>query len=122
MQRVAHPDGEVANAKAAGKAGVLFTLPTMATTSIEDVAQEAPKTLKWAQFFIYKDRKLTQNMIERAEKAGFNGIVITVDCAKLGLRRANMRNKFHLPAETAYEHRFKVIRFISKQLNYLFLD
>lgn len=103
MQRVAHPDGEVANAKAAGNLGVVFTLPTMATTSIEDVAQQAPNTIKWAQFFIYKDKQLTQHMVERAEKAGFNGIVITVDCAVFGLRRANMRNKFNLPHDTAYE-------------------
>lgn len=102
MQRVAHPDGEVANAKAAGNMGVVFTLPTMATTSIEDVAHEAPDTMKWAQFFIYKDKQLTQHMVERAEKAGFNAIVVTVDCAVFGLRRANMRNKFSLPHDTAY--------------------
>lgn len=106
LQRVAHPDGEVANAKAAGNMGVIFTLPTMSTASIEEVAREAPKTLKWAQLFIYKDKQLTQHMVERAEKAQFNAIVITVDAPVFGLRRANMRNKFNLPHETAYVNQF----------------
>ncbi len=112
MQRVAHPDGEIANAKAAGNMGVIFTLPTMATASIEDVAREAPDTMKWAQFFIYKDKQLTQHMVERAEKAGFNAIVITVDVAVFGLRRANMRNNFSLPHDTAS------VMFISTYLDF----
>lgn len=98
MQRMAHPLGEVANAKAAASRGVGFTLSTIATSSIEEVAAGTPKSPKWFQLYIYRDRKLTENLVRRAEKAGFKAIVLTVDAPMFGLRRADMRNKFSLPS------------------------
>lgn len=56
MQKMAHPDGEVGNARAAGKAGSIFILSTLSTTSLEDLAAGAPDTIKWFQLYIYKDR------------------------------------------------------------------
>ncbi|CAG2069259.1 unnamed protein product [Timema podura] len=56
MQRMAHPDGECANAKAAGAMGTIFILSTLSTSSIEEVAAAAPNTIKWFQLYIYKDR------------------------------------------------------------------
>lgn len=56
MQKMAHPDGEVGNARAAGKAGSIFILSTLSTTSLEDLAAGAPETIKWFQLYIYKDR------------------------------------------------------------------
>uniref|UniRef100_A0A8D8HYU8 (S)-2-hydroxy-acid oxidase n=1 Tax=Culex pipiens TaxID=7175 RepID=A0A8D8HYU8_CULPI len=97
MQRMAHPEGEVANAKAAASRGIPFTLSTIATSSIEQVAAGAPRSPKWFQLYIYKDRKLTENLVRRAEKAGFKALVLTVDAPMFGLRRADMRNKFSLP-------------------------
>ncbi|XP_062559277.1 uncharacterized protein LOC134224054 [Armigeres subalbatus] len=97
MQRMAHPDGEVANAKAAASRGVAFTLSTIATSSMEQVATGAPGSPKWFQLYIYRDRKLTESLVRRAEKAGFKAIVLTVDAPVFGLRRADMRNKFSLP-------------------------
>uniref|UniRef100_A0A336MQZ0 (S)-2-hydroxy-acid oxidase n=1 Tax=Culicoides sonorensis TaxID=179676 RepID=A0A336MQZ0_CULSO len=98
MQRMAHPDGEIANAKAAGKCGIVFTLSTIATSSIEELGENAPNTLKWFQLYIYKDRELTRNLVKRAEKANFKALVLTVDAPIFGLRRADMRNKFTLPS------------------------
>ncbi|CAH2068766.1 unnamed protein product, partial [Iphiclides podalirius] len=97
MQRMAHPDGEIANVKAAEKEGVIFTLSTIATSSIEEVAEAAPKAIKWFQLYIYNDREVTRNLVLRAERAGFKAIALTVDTPLFGLRRADVRNKFTLP-------------------------
>lgn len=56
MQRMAHDDGEIGNALAAGKIGGIFILSTLSTTPLEEVAAAAPNTTKWFQLYIYKDR------------------------------------------------------------------
>lgn len=56
MQKMAHPEGEVASARAAGKAGSLFILSSASTTSLEEVAKKAPDTHKWFHLYIFKDR------------------------------------------------------------------
>ncbi|XP_032292652.1 uncharacterized protein [Drosophila virilis] len=98
MQKMAHPDGEVGNARAAGVAGCIFVLSTLATTSLEDVAAAAPETCKWFQLYIYKDRALTESLVRRAENAGFKALVLTVDAPVFGQRRDDVRNKFSLPS------------------------
>ncbi|KAK7872582.1 hypothetical protein R5R35_013807 [Gryllus longicercus] len=98
MQRMAHADGECANARAAGAEGAIFTLSTLSTSSIEEVAAAAPDTVKWFQLYIYKDRKVTMDLVQRAEKAGFKAIVLTVDAPVFGIRLADLRNKFVLPS------------------------
>lgn len=97
MQRMAHPDGEVANAKAAASRHVPFTLSTISTSSIEEVASATPGAPKWFQLYIHRDRQLTEELVRRAEQAGFRAIVLTVDAPLFGLRRADLRNKFSLP-------------------------
>ncbi|KAH1013296.1 hypothetical protein HUJ04_002304 [Dendroctonus ponderosae] len=97
MQRMAHPEGECANARAAESMGTIFILSTIATSSIEEVAQAAPKCIKWFQLYIYNDREVTINLVKRAEKAGFKALVLTVDTPMFGLRTADLRNKFKLP-------------------------
>ncbi|XP_049887557.1 uncharacterized protein LOC126381968 [Pectinophora gossypiella] len=98
MQRMAHPDGELANVKAAQAERVIYTLSTIATSSIEEVAEAAPDAIKWFQLYIYNDREVTRELVTRAEKAGFKAIVLTVDTPLFGLRRADVRNKFTLPS------------------------
>lgn len=99
MHRMAHPDGEVATARAAQRAGTIYTMSTLATASIEEVAASAPAdTLKWFQLYIYKDRSLTESLVRRAEAAGFTAIVLTVDVPVFGVRRTDVRNRFTLPA------------------------
>lgn len=56
MQKMAHPDGEGGNARAAGEMGSVYILSTLSTTSIEEMAIEAPNTTKWLQLYVYKDR------------------------------------------------------------------
>ncbi|XP_030381413.1 (S)-2-hydroxy-acid oxidase GLO1 [Scaptodrosophila lebanonensis] len=98
MQKMAHPDGEGGNARAAGKAGSIFILSTLSTTSLEDLAAAAPDTIKWFQLYIYKDRSLTESLVRRAEKANFKALVLTIDAPIFGHRRADVRNNFSLPS------------------------
>ncbi|XP_075167325.1 hydroxyacid oxidase [Haematobia irritans] len=97
MQKMAHPDGEGGNAKAAGDIGSVFILSTLSTMSIEDVAKVAPETCKWFQLYVYKDRSLTEQLLRRVEKANFKAIVLTVDAPIFGQRWADIRNNFSLP-------------------------
>ncbi|KAL1140085.1 hypothetical protein AAG570_000017 [Ranatra chinensis] len=97
MQKMAHPDGEVANARAVGKFGSIFTLSTLSTSSIEEVAAAAPDTIKWFQLYVYKQRDITRDFLTRVEKAGFKAIVLTIDTAAFGKRYADVRNQFKLP-------------------------
>lgn len=72
-------------------------MSTLATSSIEEIGEHAPNTHKWFQLYIYKDRKLSEDAVRRAETNGFTAIVLTVDAPRFGIRRADVRNKFKLP-------------------------
>lgn len=96
FQQLAHPEGELAMTRAAGKAGTIMTLSTLATCSIEEVGQAATGPL-WFQLYVYKDRGITRSLVERAEAAGFKAIVLTVDSPILGRRERDVKNRFHLP-------------------------
>lgn len=96
FQRLAHPDGEVATARAAGAAGTIMILSTISTASIEEVAEAASGPI-WFQLYVYKDRGATLNLIRRAEAAGCSAIVLTVDAPVWGRREADIRNRFRLP-------------------------
>ncbi len=75
-----------------------MTLSSWATTSMEEVARASNGTgLRWFQLYVYRDRELTTNLIHRAEKAGYQALVITVDTPILGRRIADTRNGFTLP-------------------------
>ncbi|XP_064626275.1 2-Hydroxyacid oxidase 1-like [Lineus longissimus] len=97
FQRLAHPDGEVAVAKAAADMNTIYVMSSGATSSIEEVTAEAPNGVKWLQLYIPQDRRLTEQMIRRAEKAGFSALVFTVDLPQLGKRRESCRNPFEIP-------------------------
>ncbi|KAJ2158990.1 Hydroxyacid oxidase 1 [Coemansia sp. RSA 552] len=100
MQRMAHPDGECATARAAQRKNTCMVLSSWSTTSIEDVAQSmvpGKNTPKWMQLYIYKDRVATRKLIERAQDSGYTAIALTVDTPFLGRRLADIRNKFKLP-------------------------
>ncbi|XP_051159078.1 2-Hydroxyacid oxidase 1-like [Leptopilina boulardi] len=97
MQKMAHPDGECANAKAAEAAGIIYTLSTLSSASIEEVAKAAPKCIKWFQIYVFPDRKLTLDLVRRAEKSGYKALVVTVDSPTAGNRRNELRNNFKKP-------------------------
>jgi 4-hydroxymandelate oxidase len=93
---LAHPDAEVAVARAAATAGVPFTLSTMSTRSIEEVAAAAPDGIRWFQLYIQEDRGLARAFTERAAAAGYRAIVLTVDLPVLGIRERDRRRGFTL--------------------------
>uniref|UniRef100_A0A8C5MU00 (S)-2-hydroxy-acid oxidase n=1 Tax=Leptobrachium leishanense TaxID=445787 RepID=A0A8C5MU00_9ANUR len=97
MQRMAHPDGETATVKACKSLGTGMMLSSWATSSIEEVAEAAPDSLRWMQLYIYKDRNLTRSLVTRAERCGYKALFLTVDTPYLGRRVADVRNKFQLP-------------------------
>jgi len=97
FNKLGHPEGEVAAARAAGKAGALMCCSTIASTTIEDVAAAATGPL-WFQLYVYRDRDVTRDLVRRAEEAGCRAIVLTVDTPQLGRRERDMRGGFSLPA------------------------
>lgn len=96
LNRLGHPDGELAVARAAGAAGTIMTLSTTASTSLEEVADAASGPL-WFQLYVYKDREVTRDLIQRAEHAGYRALVLTVDMPRMGRRERDVRNGFALP-------------------------
>ncbi|MCC6437201.1 MAG: alpha-hydroxy-acid oxidizing protein [Acidimicrobiales bacterium] len=94
--RIADPQGELAVARAAQRAGLPYTLSTLATRSIEEVRAASTGDL-WFQVYVWRDRGLTESMLERAAAAGYSTIVITVDTAVLGRRERDVRRGFTLP-------------------------
>jgi L-lactate dehydrogenase (cytochrome) len=94
--RMVEPQGELAAARSAARADLPFTLSTMGTRSIEEIAG-ACSGRKWFQVYVWRDRGLVKDMIQRAANAGYEAIVITVDTAVLGNRERDVRRGFSLP-------------------------
>ncbi len=97
FQSLAHPEGEIATAKAAANLGSVMVLSTMATKSMEDVASVRNQTPQWFQLYVHRDRGLTRALVERAQAAGFNALCLTVDAPLVGRREKDTRNQFALP-------------------------
>lgn len=94
--RMMHGAGEIAVARAAAAAGLPYTLSTMATTRIEDVAAATRGDL-WFQLYVWKDRGLVRELVQRAEASGYRSLMVTVDTAVSGLRTRDVRNGFTVP-------------------------
>ena len=96
FDRIAHSQGELAVARAAERAGIPYSLSTMGTRSIEEVAQVCGGR-KFFQVYVWRDRKLLAELLERAAAADYEAIMITVDTAVLGRRERDVRHGFALP-------------------------
>ena len=94
--RIADPEGELAVARSADRIGLPYSLSTLGTRSIEEVAAVSTGP-KWFQVYVWKDRGLVKEMIERAAEAQFEALCITVDLAVLGRRERDVRRGFTLP-------------------------
>jgi L-lactate dehydrogenase (cytochrome) len=93
--RIAEPQGELAVARAAARAGVPYTLSTLSTRSIEEVGTVGGEL--WFQVYVWRDRGLVKEMVDRASDAGYKALVLTVDTAVLGRRERDVRRGFTLP-------------------------
>jgi L-lactate dehydrogenase (cytochrome) len=91
----------LAVARAAARADVPYSLSTMSTRSIEEVAAVS-EGRKWFQVYVWRDRGLVKDMIDRAAKAGYEALVLTVDTAVLGRRERDVRRGFTLPPKIGF--------------------
>lgn len=103
FHKLACEAGEIAAAKAAKAAGTLFILSSLSNTAMEAVFAEAASP-RWFQLYVYKDRAITLELVRRAEAAGAEAIVLTVDAPGLGTRERDARNSFRLPDGLAVEN------------------
>ncbi len=95
--RMMQTEGEIAGASAAGAAGIPFSLSTMGTSSIEDVAMINPTGRNWFQLYMWKDRDRSMGLVERAANAGFDTLLVTVDVPVAGNRLRDVRNGLTIP-------------------------
>jgi lactate 2-monooxygenase len=91
---IAHPDGELAPARAAAAAGVPFVLSTAASHSIEEIAQEMGDAPRWFQLYWVSNSEVVASLVRRAEAAGYGAIVVTLDTLILGWRPRDLRNAY----------------------------
>ncbi|WP_414939943.1 alpha-hydroxy acid oxidase [Amycolatopsis sp. cmx-11-51] len=94
-QRLFHPDGELAAARAARDAGVPYTICTLSSVPLEEIAAVGGRP--WFQLYWLRDEKRSLELVRRAEDAGCEAIVFTVDVPWMGRRLRDMRNGFALP-------------------------
>ena len=93
-QAMAHPDGELATARAAAGTGALMTVSTSANNSLEEVAAAAPGSPQWFQLYRLHSDRHTDDLARRAGDAGYRALVLTVDVPLLGRRRRDMGHDF----------------------------
>jgi isopentenyl diphosphate isomerase/L-lactate dehydrogenase-like FMN-dependent dehydrogenase len=95
LQRMAHPDGELATARAAASRGITMSLSTSASTDMADVAAiDGPR---WYQVYLLADPGARRAMVERAASLGYEAFVLTVDLQRLGRRERDVRTRFRIP-------------------------
>jgi 4-hydroxymandelate oxidase len=125
FHRLACDEGELATMRAAKTAGTAFILSSLSNTAMEAVFADPPApgyglrgarapgygvtgaqkgSPRWFQLYIYKDREVTRELVKRAEAAGAEAIVLTVDAPGLGTRERDTRNRFRLPDGLAVEN------------------
>jgi isopentenyl diphosphate isomerase/L-lactate dehydrogenase-like FMN-dependent dehydrogenase len=97
FQRVAHPDGEVATARAAKAAGTIYCYSTLATSTPAEVAE--PGGQRWFQLYVFKDEGITRELIAQARDHGFSALVLTIDAPVRGNRERDLRTGFTIPPD-----------------------
>ncbi len=97
--RLMHAEGETAGARAAAAYDIPFTLSTLGTTSIERVRQASPDGRLWMQLYMMKERHRSLELVDRAWKAGYDTLMITVDTPVSGARHRDARNGMQFPPQ-----------------------
>ncbi len=118
MQRLYHYEGDKASARAAEKFGTFYSMSTMATSSIEEIANISggPKLF---QLYIHKDQSLTDNLIDRCKQSGFNALCLTVDTVVAGNREKDHRTGFTTPPKLTLKSLLSFMTHPKWSLNYL---
>lgn len=97
FHRLVNSGGEVLTAKAAKALGIPMIVSCMSSVPLEEIARTSGNKNLWFHTYIFKDRSVTQDLIVRAENAGYKAIVVTIGCPVAGKRDRNIRNQFSLP-------------------------
>jgi L-lactate dehydrogenase (cytochrome) len=96
--RMMHQAGEIGVARSACRHGLAYTLSTMATTSIEELSQSVPdQASRWFQLYVHRDEGLNKELVSRAEAAGYQGLMVTLDTVVSGNRIRDVRNGLVIP-------------------------
>jgi len=96
LATVAHPDGELAAARAAGRAGTVFAVSTASGHTLEAIADVATGPL-WFQLYLWKDDDVVGALVDRAAAVGCSALVLTIDVPTVGKRERDLRNGMSLP-------------------------
>ncbi|KAI5621319.1 hydroxyacid oxidase 2 isoform X2, partial [Silurus asotus] len=90
-------EGELATARATESVNTCYITSTYSTCSVEEICAAAPNGYRWFQLYVYRDRKLSEQLVHRVEALGYKALVLTVDVPYTGKRRDDIRNQFKLP-------------------------
>jgi len=96
-QRMFHADGEIATARAAKKAGIPMVLSQLTTSTFEEVTQTHPDGAKGLQLYVWRDRVLLKEVLDRAKECGFTSLALTADFSWVGNRERETRTGFTVP-------------------------
>ena len=101
MQRLYHHDGDKASARAADKFGTFYSMSTMANNTIEEISNISggPKLF---QLYVHKDQSITDDLIDRCRRSGFDGMCLTVDTLVAGNRERDHRTGFYNPTKVNF--------------------
>jgi isopentenyl diphosphate isomerase/L-lactate dehydrogenase-like FMN-dependent dehydrogenase len=101
LQRLVHPEGELAMARAGAAADTIVCVSSLASVGSRELAQAAPECLRWFQLYWSRDRGFTRELVGALAEMGFGALVLTVDFPIAGRRERDLRTGFRLPAELA---------------------
>jgi len=116
--RLFHTHGERGVAKAADSAGTIFSLSTLSSVSIEEIAA-LTNGPKWFQLYVWKDRGLVKEMMDRAREAGYKALILTVDFPIAGNRERDPRNGFSIPPKVGVKQAWHALRAPAWSLDYV---
>ena len=98
-----HPDAEVATAAATAAAGTIFVASTVSNRSLEAISQACSGS-RWFQLYVYRDKAITRDLVQRAAEAGYSALCLTVDTPLAGQRERDRRNRLRMPAHLGLEN------------------
>ena len=109
--RMFHTEGERASAAVAAEKGLLFGLSSLATTSIDDIGKEHPRTWpKVFQLYLWKDKGLNRDLLQRAREGGYDAVALTADFTWFGNRERDRRNGFSVPPNYSVRQIWEAIK------------
>ena len=118
LLRMAHTEGELAVARAVGKAGVVFVVSTAASYSMEEIARAATGPL-WFQLYLWRDQDIMKSLVNRAKQTGYQALVVTVDVQMVGKRERDLRNGLSIPPKISFRSALDAVRHPSWLLDFV---